>query len=44
MPVTCWRDSGSVPEAMLKEAGFADIRRTVLPNDPMNVWFVSRKG
>ncbi len=31
-------------EAMLKEAGFAEIRRTVLPHDPMNVWFVSRKS
>jgi SAM-dependent methyltransferase len=30
-------------EAMLREAGFAEITRTVLPHDPMNVWFVSRK-
>ena len=31
-------------EALLHEAGFADVRRTVLPHDPMNVWFVSRKA
>ena len=31
-------------EAMLRQAGFASIRRTVLPHDPMNVWFVSRKA
>ena len=31
-------------ERMLREAGFADVRRNVLPHDPMNVWFVSRKG
>ena len=30
-------------EAMLKEAGFRNIERHVLPHDPMNVWFVSRK-
>ena len=30
-------------EAVLKAAGFAGIERTVLPHDPMNVWFVSRK-
>jgi ubiquinone/menaquinone biosynthesis C-methylase UbiE len=30
-------------EAMLKNAGFASTQRTVLPHDPMNVWFVSRK-
>jgi len=30
-------------EAMLQEAGFTDVRRNVLPHDPMNVWFVSRK-
>jgi 2-polyprenyl-3-methyl-5-hydroxy-6-metoxy-1,4-benzoquinol methylase len=29
-------------EEMLRNAGFADIRRSVLPHDPMNVWFVSR--
>lgn len=28
---------------MLSRAGFSDIERTVLPHDPMNVWFVSRK-
>jgi 2-polyprenyl-3-methyl-5-hydroxy-6-metoxy-1,4-benzoquinol methylase len=27
---------------MLEEAGFADIRRHVLPHDPMNVWFTAR--
>ena len=31
-------------EAMLGTAGFRDVRRHVLPQDPMNVWFVSRKG
>jgi 2-polyprenyl-3-methyl-5-hydroxy-6-metoxy-1,4-benzoquinol methylase len=30
-------------EAMLREAGFADIARHVLPHDPMNVWFVARR-
>jgi SAM-dependent methyltransferase len=30
-------------EAMLSEAGFATTQRHVLPHDPMNVWFVSRK-
>lgn len=29
-------------EAMLYEAGFDDVRRHVLPHDPMNVWFVAR--
>ena len=29
-------------EGMLKSAGFSSIDRTVLPHDPMNVWFVSR--
>lgn len=29
-------------KAMLKEAGFRQVRRHVLPHDPMNVWFVSR--
>lgn len=29
-------------EAMLKEAGFAQVHRNVLPHDPMNVWFVAR--
>jgi hypothetical protein len=28
---------------MLNEAGFESVRRHVLPHDPMNVWFVSRK-
>lgn len=28
---------------MLKKTGFADVERHVLPHDPMNVWFVSRK-
>ena len=31
-------------ESMLADAGFTDIRRNVLPHDPMNVWFVSRRG
>ena len=31
-------------EAMLLEAGFARPERHVLPHDPMNVWFVARKG
>jgi hypothetical protein len=31
-------------QAMLREAGFAEIKRHVLPHDPMNVWFVSRKA
>ena len=30
--------------AMLEQAGFAAVERHVLPHDPMNVWFVSRKG
>ncbi len=29
-------------EAMLREAGFSEVRRHVLPHDPMNVWFVAR--
>ena len=29
-------------EEILREAGFASVRRNVLPHDPMNVWFVSR--
>ncbi len=29
-------------EAMLNNSGFSSIERTVLPHDPMNVWFVSR--
>ncbi|MGD8808539.1 MAG: class I SAM-dependent methyltransferase [Gammaproteobacteria bacterium] len=29
---------------MLEAAGFASIKRNVLPHDPMNVWFVSRKA
>ena len=31
-------------EAMLKEAGFPVPERHILPHDPMNVWFISRKG
>lgn len=31
-------------EKMLAAAGFRDVRRHVLPHDPMNVWFVARKG
>jgi SAM-dependent methyltransferase len=30
-------------ERMLRQAGFSDVTRTILPHDPMNVWFVSRK-
>lgn len=30
--------------AMLAEAGFASIDRSVLPHDPTNVWFVSTKA
>jgi len=29
---------------MLLKAGFTDIRKNVLPHDPMNVWFVSRRS
>jgi hypothetical protein len=28
---------------MLGNAGFVDIRRNVLPHDPMNVWFVATR-
>jgi hypothetical protein len=31
-------------ETMLRKAGFADVKRHVLPHDPMNVWFVSRRA
>jgi SAM-dependent methyltransferase len=31
-------------EEMLKAAGFDSVERNVLAHDPMNVWFVSRKG
>ncbi|MGI9353396.1 MAG: class I SAM-dependent methyltransferase [Rhizobiaceae bacterium] len=31
-------------QSMLESAGFADISKTVLPHDPMNVWFVSQKN
>ncbi|MFN2349057.1 MAG: hypothetical protein ABR558_05715 [Thioalkalivibrio sp.] len=30
-----------IAEAMLKDAGFGEITRHVLPHDPMNVWFVA---
>ncbi|MGD2172103.1 MAG: class I SAM-dependent methyltransferase [Gammaproteobacteria bacterium] len=30
--------------AMLEQAGFASVERRVLVHDPMNVWFISRKG
>lgn len=30
-------------EAMLREAGFANVARHVLPHDPMNVWFVAKR-
>ena len=29
-------------ERMLRDAGFAEVARHVLPHDPMNVWFVAR--
>ncbi|MBX3707152.1 MAG: methyltransferase domain-containing protein [Pseudomonadales bacterium] len=29
-------------ERMLRDAGFRDIQRHLLPHDPQNVWFVSR--
>lgn len=31
-------------EGMLRQSGFASVTRHVLAHDPMNVWFVSRKG
>ena len=31
-------------QTMLEKAGFADVERHILPHDPMNVWFVSRKA
>jgi 2-polyprenyl-3-methyl-5-hydroxy-6-metoxy-1,4-benzoquinol methylase len=31
-------------EDMLRQAGFSDIARHVLPNDPMNVWFVAHNS
>ena len=31
-------------QQMLKDAGFKTPQRHVLPHDPMNVWFVARKG
>lgn len=31
-------------QAMLECAGFAQVRRHVLPHDPMNVWFVSTRA
>lgn len=30
-------------QSMLQEAGFSETTRKILPHDPMNVWFVSRK-
>ena len=30
-------------EVALREAGITEVVRHVLPHDPMNVWFVSRK-
>jgi SAM-dependent methyltransferase len=30
-------------QGMLTKAGFDDVERHVLPHDPMNVWFISRK-
>lgn len=31
-------------QAMLEESGFQQIHRQVFEHDPLNVWFVSRKG
>jgi len=31
-------------QGMLQDAGFASVKRHVLPHDPMNVWFLSRKA
>jgi hypothetical protein len=31
-------------ERMLAIAGFDDIRRHVLPHDPMNAWFLSHRA
>jgi len=31
-------------EAMLRRVGFTSVERKLLPHDPMNVWFVSRKA
>jgi len=31
-------------EAMLNSAGFREVKRHVLPHDPMNVWFVAHKS
>ncbi|MFC6689420.1 class I SAM-dependent methyltransferase [Jhaorihella thermophila] len=31
-------------ERFLRQAGFAEVERHVLPHDPMNVWFVARRG
>jgi len=33
---------GQGGEALLRDAGFAEVDRHVLPHDPMNVWFVAR--
>jgi hypothetical protein len=30
-------------QAMLEQAGFADVERRLLEHDPINVWFVCRK-
>lgn len=30
-------------DAMIRKAGFSNSSRSVLPHDPMNVWFVNRK-
>ncbi len=30
-------------EGMLRDAGFAEVDRHVLPHDPMNVWFVAKQ-
>ncbi len=32
-----------IAHKMLKNTGFSDVERHILPHDPMNVWFVSRK-
>lgn len=52
MPISLGQDGAGLgtmwgwetAERMLRDAGFSTIDRHVLPHDPMNVWFVSRKG
>jgi hypothetical protein len=30
-------------QAMLEQAGFAQVERRLMEHDPMNVWFINRK-